>query len=452
MAISTLGVGSGLDLSSLLKNLVSAERAPAENRLNAKEESLNVRLSAFGSVKSSLASVQTAVSKLSSLDKTYKATSSDTAVVDATASTTASAGNYTIEVGQLAKAHAVASLGVDGKDDVIGTGKLTIQVGSGDAVEIDVDSENNTLTGIRDAINAADAGVTASVVNDGSGWRLLMTADETGAANTISVGVADDDGNHADVDGLSRLASANLEQTVEAKDANVTINGLAITSASNTLDESVDGLSITLKNETGDTPVTVSVAMNSSAIKDAIAGFVGSYNAAITMMSGYGKVDPSGETQNGPLVGDSTLRSVRNSLSSALLTNGGNEDSQYRNLINLGIKSLEGGRLSIDDATLDEAIAEDVDGVMSLLNDFGDQFETVVKGFAESGGLLDSRSEGIRASLRSISAQREALDDRITRFEDRLSRQFTALDVMLGQMQQTSDYLTQQLSALSSFQ
>lgn len=450
MAVSTLGIGSGLDLNNLLKQLVSSERQPAELRLDRKEETLSVRLSAFGSIKSTLASVQTAADKLASLEKGHSATSSDDAIVAATATGTAASGSYSIEVHQLAQAHTVAGLGVAEKDSTIGTGKLTIQVGSGDAVDIDITSENDTLTGIRDAINEADAGVTASIVNDGSGWRLLMSADDTGAANTISVSVDDDDGNDADTDGLSRLASANLEQTVAAQDAEVTINGLDVTSATNTLDETVDGLKLTLLGETDGSPVTVGVSLNTSAIKDAITGFVGAYNASMTLIGSYTNVDPSGETENGPLVGDSTLRSIRSSLSSAILTSGGDEGSAYRNLVNLGIKTLEGGRLSIDDTKLDAAIADDPDAVISLLNDVGAQLEETVGNYAQTGGLLDSRSDGIRISLQSLSAQREALDERMTRFEDRLSRQFTALDVMLGQMQQTSDYLAQQLSALST--
>jgi flagellar hook-associated protein 2 len=220
--VSAPGIGSGLDVNGIVSQLMAAERQPLV-LLNKQEQAYNQKLSAFGQVRSALASFQTALKDLASGSKfqALGATSSNTQVLSASASGKATPASYQIEVQQLAQQHKLASSGYATSDDVVGSGTLTIQFGSYDsdsntftanadkaAQSITIDPANQTLAGIRDAINAANAGVTATIVNDGSaaGNRLVLTSADSGAANSLKISVADDDGNDLNDSGLSALA------------------------------------------------------------------------------------------------------------------------------------------------------------------------------------------------------------------------------------------------------
>jgi flagellar hook-associated protein 2 len=458
MAISSLGVGSGLDLSALVKQLVAAERQPKENRLNRREADLQARLSAFGTVKGGLSGLETVLSKLADLKESRTATSSDSSRLSVSASASAEPGRYSVEVKELARAQTLATQALDAfdqplftdADDPVGTGTLTLQVGDGDPVQIVIDEDNNSLRGVRDAINQADAGVQASIVNDGTGARLVLTSNTTGAANTITLTVSDDDGNDTDIQGLSRLASGNLDEVAAAKDAEVVINGLTVTSASNTLDETIEGLTLTLRGTSEEgTTITVDVARNRGAVRSAINEFITAYNAVVEQIGNLTRYDPEAQ-QGSLLVGDSTLRGIRSRLSQGLMANGGESGALFTNLVNLGIKSDSNGKLTLDSATLDSALDEDFEGVIALLNDVSGGLRETVRGFTETGGLLDARTDGLRTRIKDIDRQRDVLANRIEQYEARLVRQFGAMDAMVAQMQQTSQYLDQQLSALNA--
>jgi flagellar hook-associated protein 2 len=303
---------------------------------------------------------------------------------------------------------------------------------------------------VRDAINQANAGVGASIVNDGTGARLVLTANSTGAANTISLTVADADGNGADMAGLSRLASVNMEQATAAGDARVEINGLTVTGASNTLDQAIEGLSLELKGTTEvGSPVTVDVGQDRAAVRTAVEGFITAYNSVITQIADLTRYNP--ETREaGLLLGDSTVRGIRSRLSSALTQTGGSADGLFNNLVNLGIRSDETGALSLASGSLEQALDQDFAGTVDLLNDVAGGLQNAVRGFTESGGLLDNRADGLRGNIRDIDRQRETLNLRMEQMEARLVRQFGALDALVGQLQTTSEFLDQQLSNLNS--
>lgn len=450
MAISSLGIGSGLDLSALVNQLVAAERQPVESRLFRREANFQAQLSAFGSIKGGLSGLETALGKLVDLKEGRTASSSDGALLGVSAEESAFPGRYTVRVDALATAETRASLAFGDADTVVGTGTLSLQVGDGEVIDITIDEDNNTLRGIRDAINASEAGVQASIINDGTGARLVLTSGATGAANTINLTVADDDGNDTDLSGLSRLASDNLEVVNAAVDAQVEINGLTVTSASNTLDEAIEGLTLTLRGESEPgTSISVEVGKNRAAVRGAINEFVSAYNAVVDQVRELTRYDP--ETQQGAvLVGDSTLRGIRSRLSSGLLASGGEAGSQFTNLVNLGINSDRNGKLSLDSAALDRALDEDFQGAIDLLNEVSGGLRDTVKGFTETGGLLDARTDGLRTRIRDIDVQRERLELRMEQFEARLVRQFGAMDALVGQLQNTSQYLNQQLGALNT--
>lgn len=451
MAISSLGIGSGLDLSALVSQLVAAEREPAENRLLRREANLQAQLSAFGTIKSGLAGLATALDGLRDLQDGRTASSSDSRLLAVSASQSADPGAYTIEINHLAAAQTLATeFRFDDADAEVGTGTLTLQVGDGEGVDIVIDAENNTLRGVRDAINDAGAGVQASIINDGSGARLVLTSAETGAANTITIGVSDDDGDDTDLAGLSRLAAGNMEEAVAGRDAEVVINGLTVTSASNTLDDTIEGLTFTLRGTTGeDAPLRVTVGEDRSGVRNAVGAFVEAYNGVVEQIRGLTRYNP--ETREGAvLVGDGTLRSIRSRLSEGLLQSGGLEESSLTNLVNLGVSSDRNGKLTLDSAALDAAMNEDMEGVVALLNDVAGGLRERVEGFSQAGGLLDARSDGLRSRIRDLDRQREVLENRMEKFEARLVRQFSAMDAMVGQLQNTSQYLDQQLGALTA--
>lgn len=448
--ISSLGIGSGLDLNALVDQLLKAEREPREQRFNRREAGLQAQVSAFGTLRGGLAELETATGKLAGLREGRTATSSDSGRLAVEATGEAGSGRYRIEVENLAAAQSLASVAFDSATEAVGAGTLTLKVGERDAVNININAGNNSLSGVRDAINEANAGVGASIVNDGNGARLVLTANSTGAASTIALTVADADGDNTDMAGLSRLSTVNLEETSAARDARVTINGLTVTSASNTLDKAIEGLTLELKGTTeAGSPITVDVGQDRAAIREALEGFIKAYNAVVKQVSDFTRYNP--ETREaGLLLGDSTVRSLGSRLSASLNQNGGGANGAVQNLVSLGVRTDASGALSLAPGSLERALDQDFAGTLAMVNDVAGGLRDTVRGFTERGGLLDNRADGLRSNIRDIDRQRQALDLRMEQMEARLSRQFGALDAMIGQMQNTSAFLDQQLSNLNN--
>jgi len=272
MPITATGIGSGLDVESLVSQLVLADVQPAENRLNSSEAKYQAELTAYGSLKGALAGFQSSVAS-SAASSQYVGKTASTSLFDtvtATAEQSAPEGSYALEVQSLAEAQSLASSGYAATTSTVGTGTLTITLGtvtydanSGSVtgfaakadvtpVTITIDSSNNTLSGVKDAINASDANVVASIVNDGSGYRLVLQGQDTGAENAVTITVNDTgDGDSTDAAGLSNLAfdetTSNVTQTNAAANSALTINGLAVTSASKAVSTAVEGVTFTLK-------------------------------------------------------------------------------------------------------------------------------------------------------------------------------------------------------------
>jgi len=446
MSISSLGIGSGLDLNALVDQLVAAERKPLEQRLDRREADIQARISAFGSIRGGLSSLETVLGKLGTLQQGRTGTSSDSARLEVTARSAATPGSYSIQVNQLASAQSLASDRFGDAGAPLGSGTLTVQVGTGPAVAIQIEPENNSLRGIRDAINAADAGVQASIVNDGEGARLVLSAAQTGAGQTISMSVS---GDASEIGDLALLSTESLTQTVAGQDAEIVVNGLTVTNSRNTLDDTLEGLTLELKGTTEPgVPIVVTVGKDRAAVRSALNEFIQAYNGVVETVGNLTRYNP--ETREGAvLVGDSTLRSIRSRLAEGLLRSGSNPDATVSNLVNLGVNSDRNGKLSLDNATLDRALDQDFEGVVGLVNEVGAGLNASVKGFTEAGGLLDSRTDGLRTSMRGLDRQREALDFRIERLEARLVRQFSTMDALVGQLQNTSQFLDQQLGALN---
>jgi flagellar hook-associated protein 2 len=379
--ITATGLGSGLDISGLVTQLVAAERAGSDLQLARQTAKLNSKFSALGSVKSVLASFQSSLSSLNNLDSfaQYSATSSTSSELGISVVDSAIPNNYNVDVTQLAAAHALASTAISDSDStMLGTGTLTIRFGNTDynsgtdsyngftlnpessVATIEIDSSNNTLEGIMNTINDADVGVSAAIVNDGVGFRLLLSSAATGEVNSLEISVTDDDANNIDAEGLSRFAfnssATNIEQTVSAQDAELTLNGLAVTSASNTVDSVIPGATLDLKQLTSGT-VSLSIQEDYSAIKSGVNSFIAGYNQFINTINTLTAYDVENNIP-AAMVGDFALRSI-NAQIDAILRNSvegllGSTDS----LAQLGISTNKSGALVLDSSKLDEVLSE----------------------------------------------------------------------------------------------
>ena len=385
MPITATGLGSGLDINSLVSQLVAAERSTADSRLFRTEAVALAKLSAFGSLKGALSTLQGALSGLKDADtfQARKSSVSDEDVLAISAGVDASVGSYDIEVSQLAKANSLASGTYNTTADVVGEGEITFRFGttvydSGtdtytsftentDTTEakITIDSTNSSLEGIRDAINDADIGVNATIVNDGSGYRLLFSSTETGADNSLEVTVTE-----SGPVGLSQFefnaTNTNLTQTVAAQDALLTINGLLVTSASNSVDEAIEGVELKLLSTTSGTPVNVDVSRNNASVKSQINKFISAYNSYIATVNDLTSFNAD-TLERGVLVGDNTLRSISGRLRGELNASiGGSASLQV--LADIGVTTNANGTLKLDGSILDDILSENADQLAGLFS------------------------------------------------------------------------------------
>lgn len=455
--ITSLGVGSGLDLNDITRQLVAAERKNPEERLDRRQGELEARLSAFGKLKGAMSGLESALTTLRRQQTSISGTSSDPARlgVSVFSNALANSGRYSIEINQLAKAQSLATGSGDfaNANDVVGQGVLTIRVGTGDPVTVSIDAEKQTLGGVRDAINAANSGVQASIVNDANGARLVLTSGTTGLDSTISIEV---DGDPADIGFLSRLSypptesGDGLTEVQAAQNASLKVNGLLLESTSNTLSTSIAGMTLDLRAPTEpNAPIIVDVGQDKQTVVKAVNDFVEAYNGLIAFAREFTAFNP--ETGDAAiLLGDTTLRSIRSRLSQDLTQSFTNEGSAFKSLISLGITSSRDGLLTVNESRLNEAIESDQQGALALLNTAATAIRDGVRTFSDRGGLLDSRTDGVQKRLREVAVQRERLEDRLSRLEVRLRREFGAMDSLVGQLQSTGNFLEQQLGMLNS--
>ena len=391
-SISTAGIGSGIDIPGLVTSLIDAEREPAEKRYDKEEVDLQAKLSAYGSLKSALSSFQGSLSslKFASTFSDVTTESSDEDVVTASGSSIAKPGNYALEISNLAQAHSISSKSFTETTNPVGTGTLTFELGHYDtdsssfisnpdeaSKTVTIDSDDNSLQGIRDAVNAADIGVTASLVNDGSGFKLLFTSDETGKENGIKVSVDDtSDASDTDDSGLSQLAfdpdpastTSHMAENLAPKDAAFTLNGLAITSASNKVNSAVSGVTLNLKaTTTVGSPINVSIARNDAKITEGVNGFVEKFNELVDTLKQLSSYDSSTK-QSGPLLGDSAVRSVESQLRKMIGASSVGADGNISSMATVGITTDRSGKLSLDSSKLQAAITDNRDLVAQIFS------------------------------------------------------------------------------------
>lgn len=375
-SISSLGIGSGVLNSDLVDQLVEAERKPTENRLDTRAQRAETLISAYGTLKSAITELRLPMRQLSAPDnlKAFSATSSNEDVSVTVDSAKASRGTYNVNVLSLAQSQSLASGTFADRDSTsVGTGTLTISSGDKSAT-LTIDGSNNTLQGLADEINEAGIGVSAGVIDTGSGFRLVLSSELSGEANAISVSVADDDGNNDDAPGLSQFvfnnSTQNMQETIAAKDARVEINGIEITRSTNSFTDVIDGLSFEAKAE-GVTS-TIKVEQDFGAVADRVGAFVEKYNAlqmTIKGLSGF-----NAETgQGGILSGDSVVRSIESQMRNVLgRVVPGLENASVRTLADVGISTdYETGGLSFDRAKFEEQLKKNPDDVTALFAEQG---------------------------------------------------------------------------------
>lgn len=373
MPIQSTGIGSGLDVNSLITQLMRVERQPGA-LLDKKTADYKAQLSAYGSMKSALAALQTAADAAASLPKlrAVSATVADASLASASAAAGTRPATYSLEVQTLAQAQKLKSASFATLSTTVGTGTLTFEFGtySGGAFSLNADKPSASVTiaagqasiaGVRDAINAAGIGATASIVNDGSGQRLIITSKDTGAANAMRISVADDDSVNTDSAGLSQLAydassggTANLTETAVARDSTVVVDGVTVSRPSNSVSDAIEGVSLSLLKAAPGTTTTLNVARNVDAAASAVQAFVQAYNSASTSLAGLSAYDAATKT-GAVLQGDSTLIGVQSrlrSLLSAAVANAGG----YASLSELGITFQRNGTLIADAAKLRAAL------------------------------------------------------------------------------------------------
>lgn len=449
--ISSPGLGSGLDVNSIITQLMTIEQRPI-TVLNTKEASFQAKLTAYGSIKGALSAVQTATKTLT-LATTFTsrtAAVSDPTVLSASADTTAAAGSYAINVTQLAKYHAVRSnTNYATTADTFNTGSLAIKIGAGATVNVTINGTNNTLDGIRQAINGANAGVTAIIINDGSTNRLVLTSATLGSAGAITV-TATDSGSGG-TNALSGLNSSVLVTTQAADDANFSVNGIAITRSSNTISDVIGGVTLSL-TKLGTTSVAVS--KNTGATTAAINGFVKAYNDMVKQLQSATTYDAVNKRAS-ILTGDSTVRNIDTALRSLVQTTVSGIGGGIATLSSVGIALQKDGTLVVDGTKLAAALADPAKDVAALFNattadnqGIAVRFNAALDGIIGNSGLIASRTDGITASIKDIGKRRDVLAVRLTSIEARYRAQFTALDSLIAGMNKTSQYLTQQLANL----
>lgn len=453
--IVTNGLGSGLDINGLVTQLVQAEGAPRQTALARKESTLQARLSAFGSFRGAAEKFRSAVARLKDTAsfQARKATSADTTRFTASATTTASEGSYAIEVVRLAQQHKLAAAPVSAATTVVGTGTLSLTVGSTTS-NVVIDSSNQTLAGIRDAINgmAANPGVQATIITATDGARLVLTATATGQANAIKVTQSGGNG------GLAVLAydPANnltaLTQLQAAQDSRVLINGYAAEAATNTVSGALEGVTLTLvAASTPGESKGLNVELDKAGTRTAVTDFVAAYNQLVSALKGAGTYDATSK-RGGPLLGDSTLRDFTAAVRRELGTAAGTAGDPFRRLAEVGVSVQLDGTMAVDNTRLDAALAGNFDAVGKVFagaSGYARRMDALLERYVGTTGLIETRTQGLQSSLKDIDAQRTALQARMASVEARLRKQYNALDGVLAQMKQTSNYLSQQLANLS---
>jgi flagellar hook-associated protein 2 len=370
--VSSLGVGQ-FDVASISKALAEADVASKRQYLTDKQTAAQGKMAGFDLLSNALNTIKSNLDSFRSTStfNALTASSSDSSALGVSLSGKATAGSYEVVVSQRAQAQTLATLGVSSKYAALGEGTLSLTVG-GSTKSITVDSSNNTLEGLKGAINAAGLPVNASIVNDGSGYRLVLASQQTGAANSISISTLDSDGNDTDASGLSQFAfgggTNNMVQTIAAQDAVFSVNGLSLTSATNNVSGVIDGVSLNLNKAQPGVPVSVTIKADTASVVDKVQGFVDDMNAMREVIKYLGSFSKDLEDPTkGSLRGEQGLRSLENNLRSFMQFRS-SDGGAVQTMADIGIKSNLDGTYSLDSTKLTAALSSNPNAVGNLFS------------------------------------------------------------------------------------
>ncbi|GLS27353.1 flagellar filament capping protein FliD [Marinibactrum halimedae] len=471
MSITFNGIGSGLDIDSIVGAIVEAERAPTASRLTRIEENSTEEFSAIGQLSQGLDQFLDALSDLNdaSLYSGRSTSVGSSENFTASAEEGAQLGSYQIQVESVAESARIATQGVSSADSAVGTGTINVFSGT-TSFGVTIDSSNNTLQGIRDAINTSEnnLGVTASIVTDDTGSRLVLTSDDTGSSNSVALTVEDDDGTNRDAaSGLSQLVydptdlagagdggvTQGGQELSAGSDAIIYVDGLRTTSESNTITSAIDGVTLNVRSAQDATDITngntinLTVSNDESSVRDSIQNFTDVYNSFMSLVDQLTVVVVNdGTTGNltGALTGDSTVRNLVSNIRDEFSTPVSGNPDGLQFLVNLGISTNDEGLLEIDNTALDDALSnnfDDIGGLFTGAEGLSERLSSALTGYTGPSGVLSQRMDSLQNTLNDVVEDREALDRRMVQVEARLYSQYQAMDQLVSQLNSTLDFV-----------
>lgn len=464
-SVSSLGLGSGIDIRQVVDGLVEAEGEAELKILDNKEKDYTTKVSAYGTLKSALLDFEDALDDLQNSSNgitSRTVVSEDESYFTAVANSAATPGTYHIRVTDVAKAKsAVTNTAFGGATSIVGTGTITLAINLKNYV-INIGANNSSLQGISNAINdiSNQTGVVSNIIRGDAGYYLQINSQNTGTQNSFTITAVDDGGNN-----LNLIDEANLDVTQIAHDAVVIIDGVTVTSQSNVVDEAIPGVSIDVIAASGLSAYALTVDYDRQGALSAIQNFVNKYNALVDVFTNMMSTVPAAaitaedstnevatKKQHGILVGDATMRSIQSMVRNGM--------GAYRSDISiLKINSLseigvntnpKTGKLEMDMVVITDQLLENftqvsdffLDSETGFINTLSDRLDTIL----EAGGFIFTKVNGLNSSIKSISDQRLKLATRLQSFESRLMQQFIAMDLIVSNFKNIGNFLSQQLS------
>jgi flagellar hook-associated protein 2 len=440
--ISSPGLGTSLDVNSLVTSLVNAEISPAQTRLIALGNADSAKISALGLITSDLSAVQTSLKAFltGGALTTLTANSSNSSLFTATALSSAVAGNYQVVVDQLATANSITSGAFANSSAVVGNGTLTIH-GGGSSFNVTLADGANTLSDLRDAINKAadNTGVTATIITGTDGAHLLLSATETGASNAVSVDT-------------SALISFTGVSGQDANDAIIHVAGIKYQGSSNTISDAIQGVTLNLVGANSGSTSTLSVAANTGSASSAVQDLISNYNTLLSLLNTDTKYDAETKTA-GPMLGNSSIQSlyqkVQSTIGGSIATSVGGINS----LSQIGITTNKDGSLSLNSTLFNSVLQSNPDAVQALLSSstgLGAQLNTSIDGYLGTSGIITAQTDSLQSQIDDLSDKLTKLGQRKSDLTDLYTKQFNSINNVVSKYTNISGFLTQTFNPTKS--
>jgi len=454
--VTSTGLGSGLDINSIVQQLVSADGTPQQTLLTNQTNQINTQISAYGQLQAGVSAVEASLAALSTPQQfqSTQATVADNTIASATTDSSATSGTYSLLVQQLAAGSQLQSSAFASSATVVGTGTLAVSVGS-TTFNVTISSSNDTLAGVASAITSAGsgAGVSASLVTANDGVRLVINSATTGASNSVTVAETDSGTALAALTYSPTSSSATqLTQLQGAQDAIVQLNGNAYNSASNVVTGLVTGVTLNLTAKSAAaTPTTLTVAADPAAAQTAIQTFISSYNSLQSTIATLSSYDPSSGTA-GPLLGDPLLNNLVNQINEAIdATATVPAGSPFNSLAQIGITANTDGTLSSNSTMLNNAFTNNFSAVAQLFSGTGGiatQLNNALTQFTQPDGVFATENTSLKQSLTNIGQETTALNQHLSNETATLLAEYNSMDALVAQLKQTGTQTEAQLNSI----